>query len=185
MTSAIIANAKKKMQKSIEALQQDLGRLRTGRANPNLLDHVMVNSYGSDTPLNRVASVSVEGARSLIVTPWDKGLTTAIEKAIIAADLGLNPVSAGSVIRVPLPALTEERRRDLIKIVKEEGEKAKVSVRNARRDANNLIKDQQKEKIINEDEMRRAEGEVQKVTDGFISDIDKLLQVKEKELMEI
>lgn len=174
-----------RMQKSIETLKLDLMKIRTGRASPGLLDHVKVTCYGSDSPLNQVASVTVEGARMLIVTPWDKTLVSAIEKAIMTADLGLNPSSVGHMIRVPMPALNEERRKELVKVVRDETETARVAIRNIRRDANQNAKDLVKNKVISEDEARRAETEIQKLTDKFISEIDKMLAAKEAELMEV
>lgn len=180
-----IQEANTRMQKSIEVLKTDLAKIRTGRANPGLLDHIKVPAYGTDSPLSQVASITVEGARSLLVTPWDKTLISAIEKAIMTSDLGLNPSSAGQVIRVPMPALTEERRREFVKIVRDEIETARVAIRSIRRDANQSLKDMLKEKLINEDEGRRSETEVQKMTDKYIAEIDKLMAAKETELMEI
>ncbi len=185
MTEQVIADAKNRMQKSIEALHNDLSRLRTGRAHPSLLEPIMVNNYGADMPLNQVASISVESARCLAVTPWDKNLVASVEKAIVAADLGLNPSTAGTVIRVPLPALTEESRRNLTKLVREEGEKARVSVRNARRDANTSVTAFLKDKEITEDDEHRAEATIQKLTDDFVKEIDGVIESKEKDLMEV
>ncbi|MFT3742588.1 MAG: ribosome recycling factor [Gammaproteobacteria bacterium] len=174
-----------RMSKCLDVLKNALAKVRTGRANAGLLDHIKVSSYGNEMPLNQVASVSVEGARSLVVTAWDKTQIPAIEKAILTSDLGLNPVTAGNVIRVPMPALNEERRRELVKIVREEVENAKIAVRNVRRDSNQALKDQLKAKTLNEDEERRGQTEIQKQTDKFIAEIDKLLATKEAELMEI
>lgn len=174
-----------RMKKCIESLKTELAKLRTGRAHPGLLDHIMVSSYGSDMPLNQVASVSVSDARTLTVTPWDKGMLANIEKAIRISDLGLNPASAGNAIRVPLPPLTEERRREMVKLVKQEGENAKVAVRNIRRDGNDELKKKLKDKEISEDEERRSQEQIQKLTDKFIAEVDSLLSQKEKELMEI
>jgi ribosome recycling factor len=174
-----------RMVKSLDSLKQELVKLRTGRANPSLLDHVMVSYYGNDTPLSQVASVGVADARTLLVTPWEKNLIGPIEKAILKSDLGLNPASAGTTIRVPLPPLTEERRRDMVKIVRHEGEGAKVAIRNIRRDANNQLKALLKDKKITEDAERQAQDEVQKLTDRHIQDVDKALAAKEAELMEI
>ena len=174
-----------RMVKSLDSLKQELVKLRTGRANPSLLDHVMVSYYGNETPLSQVASVGVADARTLQVTPWEKNMVGPIEKAILKSDLGLNPASAGTTIRVPLPPLTEERRRDMVKIVRHEGEGAKVAIRNIRRDANAQIKALLKDKKIAEDAERQAQDEVQKLTDRHIQEVDKALAAKEAELMEI
>ena len=181
----VTTDAKTRMTRSIDALRQELSKVRTGRAHPSLLDHVRVSYYGSDMPLNQVANVSVQDARTLGVAPYDKGMVSAVEKAIRDSDLGLNPVTAGTLIRVPLPALTEERRRDLIKVVRHEAEAARVAVRNVRREANHALKELVKEKLVSEDQERRAEEEVQKLTDRFIAEVDKVLQAKESDLMEI
>lgn len=178
-------NAEQKMQKSIEALKADLGKIRTGRAHTGLLDHVMVDYYGTPTPINQVAKITLIDARTLGVTPWERKMISAIEKAIRESDLGLNPSAQGETIRVPMPPLTEERRRELIKVVKHEGETARVAVRNVRRDANAALKELLKDKKISEDEERRAEEEIQKLTDRFVAEIDKLLQAKETELLAI
>ena len=183
MIEDIKKDASKRMSKSVTALANELAKLRTGRAHPSLLDHVHVSYYGSDVPLKQVANVAVEDARTLSITPWEKGMVQAIEKAIMTSDLGLNPVTAGTVIRVPLPALTEERRRDLIRIVRREGEQARVAVRNIRRDAIHDLKDMVKEKMISEDDERRAEEAMQKLTDKFVAEIEKVLQEKEADLM--
>ncbi|MEO1765692.1 ribosome recycling factor [Thiobacter aerophilum] len=177
--------AEQKMQKAIEALKSDLGKVRTGRAHTGLLDHIMVDYYGSLVPINQVANVTLVDARTIGVTPWEKKMLPVVEKAIRESDLGLNPASQGDMIRVPMPPLTEERRRELIKVVKHEGETAKVAVRNARRDANNTLKEMVKDKEISEDEARRAEDEVQKLTDRFVAEIDKLLNAKEADLLAI
>ncbi|MEJ5210779.1 MAG: ribosome recycling factor [Burkholderiales bacterium] len=177
--------AEQKMQKAIEALKADLGKVRTGRAHTGLLDHIMVDYYGSQVPINQVASVTLVDARTIGVTPWEKKMLPVVEKAIRESDLGLNPASQGDMIRVPMPPLTEERRRELIKVVKHEGETAKVAVRNVRRDANNTLKEMVKDKQISEDEARRAEEDVQKLTDRFVAEIDKLLQAKEADLLAI
>ncbi|MFZ1827550.1 MAG: ribosome recycling factor [Candidatus Competibacteraceae bacterium] len=174
-----------RMTKSVDSLKQELTKLRTGRAHSSLLDHITVSYYGNDTPLNQVASVGVADARTLLVTPWEKNMVGPIEKAIMKSDLGLNPVTAGLAIRVPLPPLTEERRRDLVKVVRHEGEGAKVAIRNIRRDANSQYKTLLKEKKISEDAERQAQEEVQKLTDRYIQDVDKMLAAKEAELMEI
>jgi len=178
-------NAEQKMQKSFESLKADLGKVRTGRAHTGLLDHVMVDYYGSQMPIPQVANVTLLDARTIGVNPWDKKMVSAVEKAIRESDLGLNPATQGDVIRVPMPALTEERRRDLIKVIKHEGENARVSVRNLRRDANHALKEMLKGKTVSEDEERRAQDDIQKLTDKFIADIDKALAAKEAELMTI
>lgn len=174
-----------RMKKSLEALSGAFNKIRTGRAHPSILDTVMVSYYGVDTPLKQVANVNVEDARTLSVIPWEKNIVPAIEKAIMSSGLGLNPSSAGEVIRVPMPMLTEETRKTLVKQARQEGENGKVSIRNARRDANTNLKELLKEKEISEDDEKRAEDEIQKLTDKFVSEVDKLLVVKEKDLMEV
>ena len=181
----INTDARARMARSIDALRQELGKVRTGRAHPSLLDHIRVSYYGSEMPLNQVANVSVQDARTLGVAPFDKSMAGSIEKAIRDSDLGLNPVTAGNLIRVPLPALTEERRKDLIKVVRHEAEAARVAIRNVRREANHALKELVKDKTASEDQERRAEEDVQKLTDKFIAEVDKLLQAKEADLMEI
>ena len=178
-------NTEAKMQKSIEALKLDLAKVRTGRAHTGILDHVMVDYYGSPVPVNQVANVTLIDARTIGVQPWEKPMIAKVEKAIRDSDLGLNPASQGVVIRVPMPPLTEERRRDLIKVIKHEGEGAKVAVRNLRRDANGSLKDAVKAKTISEDDERRAQDDIQKLTDKAVVEIDKLLAQKEQELMQI
>jgi ribosome recycling factor len=173
------------MNKSIEALKSDLGKVRTGRAHTGLLDHIAVDYYGTPTPIPQIGSVSLLDARTLAVTPWEKKLLPAVEKAIRDSDLGLNPASDGERVRVPMPALTEERRRDLIKVVRHEAENARVAIRNIRRDANTHLKDMLKKKEVPEDEERRAQDDVQRLTDRFIADIDKILQQKEADLMAV
>lgn len=185
MIDEILADAKTRMAKSVETLRHDLTKLRTGRAHTSLLDHITVDYYGSEVPLKQVANVNVEDARTLIVTPWEKPMVAVIEKAIMKSDLGLNPNTAGTVMRIPLPPLTEERRRDMIKVVRHEAEGARVAVRNIRRDANNDFKELLKEKEISEDEDRRAQEQIQKLTDQAIAEIEKITQAKEAELMEI
>ncbi len=185
MINEIVQDAESRMNKSVESLRTELTKIRTGRAHPSLLDQVMVDYYGSMTPIKQVANVVAEDSRTLAVTPWEKPMVGAIEKAIMTANLGLNPASQGTVIRVPMPVLTEERRRDLVKVVKGEGESGKVAVRNIRRDANSDFKDLLKEKEISEDESRQAEDSVQKLTDKFVGSVDEVITVKEKELMEI
>ena len=185
----MIADLKKttetKMNKSIEVLKADLGKVRTGRAHTGLLDHVQVDYYGSPVPIAQVANITLVDARTIGVQPWEKPMVGKVEKAIRDADLGLNPATQGDLIRVPMPMLTEERRRDLIKVVKAEGETAKVSIRNLRRDANNALKDALKKKEIPEDDERRAQDEIQKLTDKAVAEIDKLLAEKEKDLMAV
>ena len=178
-------DAETRMTKSLETLKGELSKLRTGRAHAGLLEHVRVDYYGNKSPLNQLANISVADARTLTVTPYDKGSTQAVEKAIRESGLGLNPAATGTVIRVPLPSLTEERRKELGKHVRVEGENAKVAVRNVRRDANQHLKDLLKKKQITEDEDKRAEDAVQKATDRFIADIDKLVVTKEQEIMQV
>lgn len=185
MIDDILKDAKERMAKSVETLRHELTKLRTGRAHTSLLDHITVDYYGSEVPLKQVANVNVEDARTLTVTPWEKQMVQVIEKAIMKSDLGLNPNTAGTVMRIPLPPLTEERRRDMIKVVRHEAEGARVAVRNIRRDANNDFKELLKEKEISEDDERRAQEQIQKLTDAAIADVEKVLQAKEAELMEI
>jgi ribosome recycling factor len=185
MTKEIIDDTKKRMQKSLEVFAHELSKIRTGRAHPALLEHVMINYYGNDVPISQAANVNVMDARTLSITAYDKSMIPDLEKAILNSDLGLNPVTTGETIRVPLPALTEERRKDLTKVVRNEAEKARISVRNIRRDANTRFKALVKDKTITEDDERRAEAEVQKLTDTQVSEIEKMLEAKEKELMEI
>ena len=185
MINDIKKDAAQRMGKSVEALSHELAKVRTGRAHPSLLDHITVSYYGSETPLNQVANVNVEDARTLAISPWEKSMVQAVEKAIMNSDLGLNPNTAGTVIRVPLPPLTEERRKDLIRVVRQEAEQARVAVRNIRRDANHDLKDLVKEKLVSEDDERRAEEEVQKLTDQHVKKVDELLEKKEEDLMSI
>jgi ribosome recycling factor len=185
MIEDIKKDAAQRMRKSVEALQQELSRVRTGRAHTSLLDHVMVDYYGAPTPINRVANVNVEDPRTLTITPWERNMVAAVEKAILNSDLGLNPSTAGVVIRVPLPPLTEERRRDLVRVVRHEAENARVAVRNIRRDANNDLKELAKEKEISSDEERRGQEEIQKLTDRYVEEVDRILARKEQELMEV
>ena len=174
-----------RMSKSFETLKNDLGKIRTGRAHAGILDHIQVDYYGAMVPLKQIANVTLTDARTITVQPWEKKLGLVIEKAIRDSDLGLNPTSAGEVIRVPMPALTEERRKELAKIVKTEGEHAKVAIRNIRRDANNALKEALKVKALPEDDEKRAQDDVQKLTDRFISDVDKAVAEKEKDLMSV
>lgn len=185
MIDEIQQDAQQRMNKSIESLKKDLANVRTGRAHVSLLDQIQVDYYDNPTPLNQVASVSVGDARTLNVTPWEKTMVQAIEKAIMKSDLGLNPSSTGMVIRVPMPALTEERRKELIKVVRNDAEHGRIAIRNIRRDANNQFKELVKEKEISEDEERRASDAIQKLTDRFIGEVDTLLSVKEKDLLEV
>ncbi|AEV27041.1 MULTISPECIES: ribosome recycling factor [Azospira] len=185
MISEVKKNTEAKMQKSIEALKNDLAKVRTGRAHTGLLDHVQVDYYGSMVPVNQVANITLVDARTIGVQPWEKGMGAKIEKAIRDSDLGLNPATQGDLIRVPMPPLTEERRRDLTKVVKGEGENAKVAVRNLRRDANNSLKEGVKSKEISEDDERRTQDDIQKLTDKYIAEVDKLVAQKEAELMAV
>lgn len=185
MIDDIKAEAGKKMKKSLEALHSAFNKIRTGRAHPAILDSVMVNYYGQETPLKQVASVNVEDNRTLTVSPWEKNLVPAIEKAIMTSDLGLNPATSGDVIRVPMPMLTEETRREMVKQAKADAEHGRVSIRNARRDANNMIKELLKEKEITEDDERRGEDEIQKLTDKYIAEVEKMLKSKEEDLMAV
>ncbi len=185
MIKDIIEDARKRMGKSVDSFRSDLARLRTGRAQPSLIEHIMVNYYGTSTPLPQCASVSVEDARTLVVTAWDRGAIEAVEKAIRDSGLGLNPNTAGSVIRVPLPPLTEERRRDLIKILNKEAEQAKVAVRNIRRDAIAHVKELLKAKNITSDDERKGEEQAQKITDEHVRKIDEIVAAKEREMMAV
>ena len=178
-------DAEIRMSKSVESLKGDLTKIRTGRAHPSLLEHITIEYYGSEVPLSQVANINVADARTLSVTPWEKPMVSVIEKAIINSDMGLNPATAGEVIRIPLPPLTEERRKDLIRVVKQEGEGAKVAIRNIRRDVLGDIKTLLKEKEITEDEEHQAQDEIQKITDKYVALVDKTLEEKEKDLMEI
>ena len=185
MLSEIKKDAETRMQKSVEAFRHDLTKLRTGRASTAIVEHLKVSYYGSDMPLSQVASVAVTDARSLTITPWEKQMVSAVEKAILASDLGLTPNTAGTVIRINIPALTEERRRDLSKHVHAGGEDAKIAIRNIRRDANHHVKELLKDKQVSEDEASRSEGEIQKLTDKAIKDVDDVVRSKEQELMAV
>jgi ribosome recycling factor len=185
MTAEVKKSAEQKMHKTMETLKTDLSKVRTGRAHTGILDHVLVDYYGTQMPVNQVANVTLLDGRTISVHPWEKKMVSVIEKAIRESDLGLNPATAGEVIRIPMPPLTEERRRDLIKVVKHEAENARVAVRNIRRDANNALKELLKQKTISEDQERRAQDEIQKLTDRFISEIDKALQSKEADLIAV
>ena len=183
--SEVKQNADQKMKKSIESLQHDLAKVRTGRAHPSLLDQIHVDYYGSPTPLSQVANLTLIDARTIGVQPWEKNMFNPVEKAIRESDLGLNPASMGDIIRVPMPALTEERRKELVKVVKQEAEGAKIAVRNIRRDANEQLKKLLKDKAVTEDEERRAQDDVQKMTDKFVAEVDKLVTQKEADIMTV
>ena len=185
MLNEIKKDAQTRMAKSIESLRHNLVKVRTGRASTGLVDTIRVNAYGGDVPLSQVAAISVSDARSLVIQPWDKAMVGVIEKAILASDLGLTPNTAGTTIRLNLPALTEERRRDLTKLVHSEGEDAKVAIRNIRRDANQGVKELLKDKSVTEDDVRRSEDEIQKITDKAIKDVDEVVKAKEQELMAV
>lgn len=185
MIAELKKTTEQKMQKSLDALKADLGKVRTGRAHTGILDHVQVDYYGSPVPIGQVANLTLIDARTIGVQPWEKNMVGKVEKAIRDSDLGLNPATVGEIIRVPMPALTEERRRELIKVVKHEGEAAKVAIRNLRRDANATLKDALKAKTVAEDEERKAQDDVQKLTDRFVAEVDKMLQQKEQELMQV
>jgi len=178
-------DARERMAKCVQNFQSDLKKLRTGRAHPSLIEHLRVDYYGSEVPLQQVASISVEDGRTLVVSPWEKTVVQAIEKAIHKSDLGLNPMTAGTIIRIPMPPLTEERRRDITKVLRHDAENARVAVRNVRRDVMNDIKELLKEKLVSQDDERRAEVEVQKLTDKYVADVDQLLAAKEKEVMQV
>jgi ribosome recycling factor len=185
MTKNTITDAEQRMNKSVDALKHELGSIRTGRAHTSLLEHIKVSYYGSDVPLNQVANITIQDARTLSISAWDKKAVPSIEKAIQNSDLGLNPVTAGEIIRVPLPPLTEDRRKELIKVVRAEGEKSRVAIRNIRRDAIHVFKEMIKDKTIAQDEERRSEEKIQKMTDAHIASVDKILEAKEKEIMEV
>ena len=185
MLEDIKKDARERMAKCVQTFQADLKKLRTGRAHPSLIEHLKVDYYGSEVPLQQVASIAVEDGRTLVVSPWEKTVVQAVEKAIFKSDLGLTPMTAGRVIRIPMPALTEERRRDITKVLRHDAEGARVAVRNVRRDIMNDIKELLKEKMITQDDERRAEGEIQKLTDKHVADIEQLLATKEKEIMQV
>jgi ribosome recycling factor len=185
MLDDIKKDALERMGKCVSTFQADMRKLRTGRAHPSLIEHLKVDYYGSDVPLQQVASINVEEGRTLVIAPWEKSVVQAIEKAIHKSDLGLNPVTAGTIIRVPMPPLTEERRREITKVARHDAENARVAVRNVRRDVINDIKEALKEKLISQDDEHRAEGEIQKLTDKHIADIETLLVAKEKEIMQV
>ncbi len=185
MIEDIQEDAERRMARAVDSLKHDLARLRTGRAHTSLLDQVTVEYYGTEVPIKQAANVSVEDSRTLAVTPWEKSMVPAVEKAIMASNLGLSPVTAGQVIRVPLPSLTEERRKEMVRLVKNEAEQARVAIRNVRRDANSDLKDLAKAKEITEDDERSAQEAIQKLTDRFVAQVDELLGEKERELMEV
>ena len=185
MIDDIKQDAELRMDKSLVSLKQTLAKLRTGRAHPGLLDHLTAEYYGSEVPLSQVANIAIEDSRTLTVTPWEKTMVSIIEKAIISSDLGLNPATAGTVIHIPLPPLTEERRKDLIRVVHQDGEAAKVAIRNIRRDANHDLKTLLKEKEVSEDEEHKAQEDIQQITDAHILKVDKMMEAKEAELMEV
>jgi ribosome recycling factor len=184
MINDVKKEAEQRMQRGVEAFKEDIRKLRTGRAHAGLLEHVMVDYYGTNVPVKQTANVSVEDARTLVVTPWEKKMVAAVEKAILNSNLGLNPVTAGQVIRVPLPPMTEERRRDLVKVVRQHAESGRVALRNVRREALGDLKDALKEKMITEDDERRGQEEIQKLTDRYVASVDALLKDKESEIME-
>jgi ribosome recycling factor len=185
MLEELKKDARERMAKCVATFQADLKKLRTGRAHPSLVEHLKVDYYGSDVPLQQVASIAVEDGRTLVISPWEKSVVQAIEKAIFKSDLGLTPMTAGTVIRVPMPALTEERRRDITKVLRHDAENARVAVRNVRRDVMNDIRELLKEKEISQDDERRAETDVQKLTDKHVADVDAALAAKEKEVMQV
>lgn len=185
MIKDLISETESRMKKTIDHLTQDYATLRAGRANPAMLDRVMVNYYGQPTPVNQLANITVPEPRLLVVQPWDKSSIPEVEKAILKSDLGINPSNDGNVIRLTVPQLTEERRREIVKLVKKRGEEAKVAVRNIRREQNDLIKSSEKDKIISEDESKKGIDEVQKITDKYIKDIDAIMAAKEKDIMEV
>lgn len=185
MTKQIVQEAEERMKKSIEVFRQDLAGMKAGRATPALLDKIRVDAYGSQVPVNNVATIDVPDSRTLVIKPWDRSLLKAIEKAILASDLGINPTNDGVVIRLSIPPMTEERRKQLVKVVSKRTEEERVAIRNIRRDANDRIKKMEKEKAISEDESRRAQDEIQKLTDKYIKEADQLMALKEKEIMEV
>jgi len=185
MLEDIKKDARERMARCVQSFQSELRKMRTGRAHPSLIEHLKVEYYGSEVPLQQVASISVEDGRTLVVTPWEKTVVQAIERAIHKSDLGLTPMTAGTVIRIPMPPLTEERRREIIKVLRQEAENARVAVRNVRRDVMSDIKEMLKEKLLSQDDERRAEAEIQKLTDKHVAEIDQVLATKEKEIMQV
>jgi ribosome recycling factor len=184
MINDVKKDAEQRMGRSIEALKTEFRRLRTGRAHTGLLDHIHVEYYGTDVPVSQVANINVEDARTLVVSPWEKQMVQVVERAILNSDLGLTPMTAGTVIRVPLPPMTEDRRKELVRVVRHEAENGRIAIRNVRRDALGTIKDMLKEKLVTEDDDRRAHDEIQKLTDRYVAQIDELLKEKESEIME-
>lgn len=185
MVNDILLDAEDRMKKSIEFLKSDLASLRAGRANPAMLDRIMVDYYGEATPINQLANITVPEARLLVIQPWDKSSIAEIEKAVLKSDLGVNPSNDGNVIRLAIPQLTEERRKDLVKVVKKKAEEGRVAIRNIRREANDMLKSSEKDKLISEDENKKAMDDIQKVTDKYIKEVDTILQAKEKDIMEV
>ncbi len=185
MIAEVLQDAEERMQKAVDALQRELKTLRAGRATPALLDKVVVDYYGAPTPLNQMANISAPEARLLVVQPWDKNVVKDVEKALLKSDLGLTPNSDGAIIRLAIPELTQDRRRELVKVVKKKAEEARVSIRNIRREANDDLKELEKEKEISEDEFHRSQDEVQKLTDNYVKKVDGVLQSKEEEIMEV
>lgn len=183
--ASLTQEAEQRMRKAVESAKHEFSKLRSGRAHPSLIENIMVDYYGNPTPLNRVANINIEDSRTLVVSPWEKNLIKAIEKAIMTANLGLNPANTGTIIRVPLPALNEERRKELVKVARQEAENARVEVRNVRRDANNQVKELLKAKTISEDDERRTQESIQKLTDKVVAEVDALLAAKEKDLLEV
>ena len=184
MINDVMKDARERMKKSVDSVREELKRLRTGRAQTSLLEHISVEYYGSNVPINQVATIAVEDSRTLVVSPWEKNMVQVVEKAILTSDLGLTPATAGTVIRVPLPSMTEERRKDLVKVVRNEGENGRIAIRNIRRDAIGDFKDMLKDKMITEDEDHKAHDDIQKLTDQYVAEVDALLQEKETEIMD-
>jgi ribosome recycling factor len=185
MLNDIKNDAQQRMQKCVQSFLADMRKLRTGRAHPSLVENLKIDYYGSDVPLQQVANISIEDARTIVISPWEKQVVQAVEKAIFKSDLGLTPMTAGTVIRVPLPPLTEERRRDITKVVRSDAENARVSIRNVRRDVLGDVKEALKEKLISQDDERKAQDDIQKLTDRFVAEVDQLLAAKEKEIMQV
>ena len=185
MIDEILKDAEQRMKKSIESMRTDMAKIRTGRASPALIDHLTVDYYGTATPINQVANISVQDARTLAVQPWEKNMVPVVEKAIMEANLGVNPVTAGDLIRIPMPALTEERRKEMVKVAAAEGESGKVAIRNIRRDANHDFKSLLKEKEISEDDDKRAHERIQQLTDKYVEDIDRIITEKEAEILQV
>ena len=184
MIKDVMKDAGSRMKKSVDSVREEMKRLRTGRAHTSLLEHITVEYYGSTVPVNQVATIAVEDARTLAVTPWEKNMVAVVEKAILTSDLGLTPATAGTVIRVPLPPMTEERRKELVKVVRNEGENGRIAIRNIRRDAISDFKDMLKDKMITEDEDHKAHDDIQKLTDKYVAEVDAVLEEKEKEIMD-